>query len=221
MPFQTRQLCSVEEVSEAARTHGSGSGVSSGITTHETATAMAENSSPVDSVDIGMFKHHCIPRLHRSFEAVAQPRPLHPGSPPGLGSVPRGGHDGCIESWLGSSVRWNASVGTVVETSEPVAHKPPGAGSSLLSSKGFSAAARTATCTDSHRQYVCGLVYKSPGRNSLQGAVQAGNGYPAMGGLPPSLYQSNAHPRSPEPGGGHAFKKGYVSRRVEITPRVG
>ncbi len=42
-----------------------------------------------------------------------------------------------------------------------------------------------------------------------------------MGGLPPSLYQSNAYPRSPEPGGGHAFEKGYASRRVEITPRVG
>ncbi len=108
----------------------------------------------------------------------------------------------------------------VVETSEPVAHKPPGAGSSLLSSKGIPAAARTATCTDSHRQYVCGFVYKSPGRNSLQGAVQAGNGYPAMGGLTPSLYQSNAYPRSPEPGGGYAFEKGYASRRVEITPRV-
>ncbi len=187
-PFQTRQLCSVEENSEAARTHGGGvSGVSSGITTHETATAMAKNSSPVDSVDIGMFEHHCIPRLHRSSETVAQPRPLQPGSPPGLGSVLRGGHDGCIDPRLESSVRWNASVGTVVETSEPVAHKPPGAGSSLLSSKVIPAAARTATCTDSHRQYVCGVVYKSPGRNSLQGAVQAGDGYPAMGGLQPSL----------------------------------
>ncbi len=50
--------------------------------------------------------------------------------------------------------------------------------------------------------------------------MQAGNRYPAMGGLPP-LYQSNAHPRSTEPGGGHAFEKGYASRRVEITPRVG
>ncbi len=109
----------------------------------------------------------------------------------------------------------------MVETSEPVAHKLPGAGSSLLSSKGIPAAARTATCTDSHRQYVCGVVYKSPGRNSLQGAVQAGDGYPAMGGLQPSLYQSNAYPRSSEPGGRHAFEEGYASRRVEITPRVG
>ncbi len=118
-------------------------------------------------------------------------------------------------------MRWNASVGTVVETSEPVAHKPPGAGSSLLSSKGIPAAARTATCTDSHRQYVCGVVYKSPGSNLLESAVQAGDGYPAMGGLQPSLYQSNAYPRSPEPGGRHAFEEGYASRRVEITPRVG
>ncbi len=215
-PFQARQLRSVEEISEAARTNDGGvSDVSSGITTHAPAAAMAENSSPVDSVDFGMFEHRGHPRLHRSSEAVAQPRSLQPESSPGLGSVPRGGHDGCNDPWLGSSVRWNASFGTVVETPEPVAHKLPGAGSSPLSSKGFSAAAGTATCNDSHRQYVCGFVYKSPGRNSLQGAVQAGNG------LPPSLYQSNAHPRSPEPRSGHAFEKGDSPRRVEITPRVG
>ncbi len=36
--------------------------------------------------------------------------------------------------------------------------------SSLLSSKGFSATAETAACTDSHRQHVCGFVYKSSRR---------------------------------------------------------
>ncbi len=61
-------------------------------------------------------------------------------------------------------MRGNASFGTVAGISEPVAHKPPGAGSSLLSSKGFSATAGTAACTDSHRQHVCGFVYKSSRR---------------------------------------------------------
>ncbi len=77
-----------------------------------------------------------------------------------LGSVAHGGHDGCIDSRLGSSVRGNASFWTVFVISEPVAHKPPGAGSSLLSSKGFSATAGPAACTDSHRQHVRGFVYK-------------------------------------------------------------
>ncbi len=36
--------------------------------------------------------------------------------------------------------------------------------SSLLSSKGFSAAAETAACTDLHRQHICGFVYKSSRR---------------------------------------------------------
>ncbi len=61
-------------------------------------------------------------------------------------------------------MRGNASFGTVAGISEPVAHKPPGAGNSLLSSKGFSATAGTAKCTDSHRQHVCGFVYKSSRR---------------------------------------------------------
>ncbi len=62
---------------------------------------------------------------------------------------------------LRSSVRGNASFGTVAGTSEPVALKSPGAGSSLLSSKGFSATAGPAKCTDSHRQHVCGFIHKS------------------------------------------------------------
>ncbi len=61
-------------------------------------------------------------------------------------------------------MRGNASFGTVAGISEPVALKPPGAGSSLLSSKGFSATAGPAKCTDSHRQHVCGFVYKSSRR---------------------------------------------------------
>ncbi len=59
-------------------------------------------------------------------------------------------------------MRGNASFGTVAGIPEPVA--PPGAGNSLLSSKGFSATAGPAKCTDSHRQHVCGFVYKSSRR---------------------------------------------------------
>ncbi len=152
---------------------------------------------------------------------MAQHRSLQPGSPPGLGSFTSGGHKGRTDVQLGSSVRGNASFGTVVGTSEPVAHKPLGIGSSLLSFKGVSDATGTAACTDSHRQYVRGFVHKSPGRHSLQGFVQASNESTDMGELSPSLHQSNAHPRSPEPRGGHAFEKEDPSRGVGVAPRVG
>ncbi len=118
-------------------------------------------------------------------------------------------------------MRRHAGFGAVVRTSEPVAHKPLGAGSSVLSSKGFSAAAGTTACTDSHRQHVCGLVHKSSRRRTLQGSVQAGSESPAMGGLSLSLHQSSAHPRSSEPRGGHAFEERDSSWRVEVAPRVG
>ncbi len=80
-------------------------------------------SSPVDGVDFGMFEHHGHPWLHRSSDAMVQPRSLQLGSSPGLGSITRGGHDRCIVSRLGSSVRGNASFGNVVGAAEPVAHK--------------------------------------------------------------------------------------------------
>ncbi len=56
---------------------------------------------------------------------------------------------------------------------------------------------------------------------SLQGSVQTGSGSPAMAGLSLPLHQSSAHPRSPEPRGGHAFEEGDSSRRGEVAPRVG
>ncbi len=105
----------------------------------------------------------------------------------------------------------------MVRTSEPVAHKPLGTGNSFR----VSDTTGTAACTDSHRQYVRGFVYKLPGQHSLQGFVQAGNESPAMGGLLPPLHQSSAHPQSSEPRGGHAFEEGDPSRGVEVAPLVG
>ncbi len=195
--------------------------MSSGLITHGPAAAMAEIPSPLDSVDFGTFEYRGHLRLHRSSGAMAQPGSLQPGSPPGLGGFTRGGHNRRIDTRLGSSVRGNASFGTVVGTSELMAHKPLRIGSSLFSSKGVLGTTGMAACTDSHQRVVCGFVHKSPGRHSFQGFVQAGSKSAAMGGLSPSLHQSNAHPRSPELLGGHAFEEENPSRGVEVAPGVG
>ncbi len=221
-PLQRRQLCSFEEISEAAGTHGFSFGsMSSGLITHATTAAMAEISSPLDSMDFGTFEYRGHLRLHRSSSPVAQPGSLQPGSPPGFGDFTRGGHNRRIDARLGSGVRGNASFGTVVGTSDLMAHKPLGTGSSLFSSKGVSGTTGTAACTDSHQQHVRGFVHKSPGRHSFQGFVRAGSDFTAMGGLSPSLHQSNAHPRSLESRGGNAFEEENSSRGMEVTPRVG
>ncbi len=221
-PFQRRQVCSSEKISEIAGTHGIGFGsVSSGLITHATSAAVAENSSPLDGMDLGTFEYRGHRRLHRSSGSVAQPGSLQPGSPPGVGDFTRGGHNRRIDARLGSGVRGNASFGAVVGAPDPVAHKPLGIRGSLFSPEGVSNTTGTATCTDSHRQHVCSLIHKSPGRHSFQGSVRAGNDFTAMGGLSPSIHQSNAHPRSLESWGGHAFEEENSSRGMETTPRVG
>ncbi len=221
-PFQRRQICSSEKISEIAGTHGISFGsMSSGLITHASSAAVAENSSPLDGMDLGTFEYRGHRRLHRSSSSVAQPGSLQPGSPPGVGDFTRGGHNRRIDARLGSGVRGNASFGAVVGAPDPVAHKPLGIRSSLFSSEGVSNTTGTATCTDSHRQHVCSLVHKSPGRHSFQGSVRAGNDFTAMGGFSPSIHQSNAHPRSLESRGGHAFEEENSSRGMEITPRVG
>ncbi len=125
-----------------------------------------------------------------------------------------------IDARLGSGVRGDASFGAVVRATDPMAHKPIGIGSSLFSSEGVSSTTGTAACTDSHRQHVCGRVHKSPGRRPFEGVVQAGSDVTAMGGFSPSIHQSNAHPRSFESRGRHAFKEENSSRGMEVTPRV-
>ncbi len=72
--FQARQLCSVEGISETARTQGGGfSGITSRIITHAPAAAMAGISSPVNGVDFGMFAFRGL------IKALTQPRSLQPG----------------------------------------------------------------------------------------------------------------------------------------------
>ncbi len=51
--------------------------------------------------------------------------------------------------------------------------------------------------------------------------MRAGSDFTAMGRFSPSIHQSNAHPRSLESRGGHAFKEENSSRRMEVAPRVG
>ncbi len=64
-PLQRRQLCSFEEISEAAGTHGVSFGsMSSWLITHATTAAMAEILSPQDSVDFGTFEYRGHLRLH-------------------------------------------------------------------------------------------------------------------------------------------------------------
>ncbi len=64
VPFQARQLCSLEDISEAAGSHGIGDrGMSFGLTTHAPSTVMAEISSPLDSMDFGPSEHRGPPAL--------------------------------------------------------------------------------------------------------------------------------------------------------------
>ncbi len=110
--------------------------MSSGLITHAPAAAMAEILSPLDEMRTSgrlsiVVTRGCIEAL----TLWRNPDLFSRGVPLGT-TLTRGGHDGRIDSRLGSSVRGNASFGTVVGASEPVAHKPLGARSSLLSSKG-------------------------------------------------------------------------------------
>ncbi len=103
-PLQRRQLCSFEEISEAAGTHSVSFGsMSSGLITHATTAAMAEISSPLDSMDFGTFEYRGHLRLHRSSGAVVQPGSLQPGNPPGFGDFTRGGHNRLIWNLYGKA----------------------------------------------------------------------------------------------------------------------
>lgn len=74
---------------------------------------------------------------HQRAETVAQPKLLQPEFSPGIGDVMCCGYYGRINNRLGST--------------KLVAHKPPGAGSSVLSSSGRSTKVGTVACVDSHQ----------------------------------------------------------------------
>ncbi len=166
-PFQARQLCSREEISEAAGSHGISVRVCHlGLLHMHPLQLWLKSRVPWTVWTSGRLS---IAVSHGYIEAL---RPwcntelISRGVPLGLvtSCVP-------IDLRLGSSVRGHANFGAVVRTAEPVAHKLLGAGSSVLSSKGFSTAAGTAACTDLDRQHVCSFLYKSPMKHSFQTSV--------------------------------------------------
>ncbi len=166
-PFQARQLCSREEISEAAGSNGISVRVCHlGLLHMHPLQLWLKSRVPWTVWTSGRLS---IAVSHGYIEAL---RPwcntelISRGVPLGLvtSCVP-------IDLRLGSSVRGHANFGAVVRTAEPVAHKLLGAGSSVLSSKGFSTAAGTAACTDLHRQHVCSFLYKSPMKHSFQTSV--------------------------------------------------
>ncbi len=112
-------------------------------------------------------------------------------------------------------MRGHVNFRAVVRTSEPWAHKPLGAGSSVLSSKDFRPQLELRHVLIRTDKHVCGFVHKSPRRRTIQ---QACSESPVMCGPSLSLNQSSAHPQSSEPQGGHAFEEGDSSRRVEVAP---
>ncbi len=69
---------------------------------------------------------------------------------------------------------WNsASQASLTKMKESISRSLGHDRSSLLSSKGFSAAAETAACTDLHRQHVCGFVHKSSRRVEIAPRVSS------------------------------------------------
>ncbi len=104
-----------------------------GLITHATTAAVAEKlESP------GRHGHRDVLSIavtRGCIEALApwrNPNFFSRGSPPGVGNLTRGGHNGRIDARLGSGVRGDASFGAVVRATDPMAHKPIGTGSSLF-----------------------------------------------------------------------------------------
>ncbi len=106
-PFQVGQLCSVEGITETARTQVGGfRRYYIRDITHAPAAAMAGISSPVNGVDSGLFAHrgHIEALTTQMRQMIMMDASTH-----GWGVVCEG----------------NASFGTVAGISEPVALKPP------------------------------------------------------------------------------------------------
>ncbi len=159
--------------------------------------------------------HRGLPRLLRSSEAVPL-KSLQPGGgSPGLGDVTCHGHDWRIDWRPVSSVRGNADFRAVVRTSEPLAHKPLGAGSSVLSSKDFRPQLEQrhvmiATDNMSVVSYI-----------NHQGGVRSNKQRISCYVRTVTFSQSEQR-TSPVfwTQGGHAFEEGDSSRRVEVAPWV-
>lgn len=104
---------------------------------------MAENSSPIESMDLGLYAHCDHAHLRQCSETLVRPRYVQRQGTLGTGDSTHCGYDRCVDFGLGRSMQGHSNLRSVIRVTEQVAHKPLGTESGVFSPSGLSATAKT------------------------------------------------------------------------------
>lgn len=107
---------------------------------------MAENSSPIESMDLRSYAHCDHAQLRQCSETLVRPRYVQTQGPLGTGDSMHCGYNKCFDFGLGRSMRGHSNLRSVIRVTEQVVHKMLGTESGVFSLSGLSATAGTATC---------------------------------------------------------------------------
>ncbi len=217
--LQGRYRPSAQSFPENAGPHGSGfAGTSVGSASHATHPVLAEvegsirglaSRTPPLNGDSGL----CISPgpLERPLLAKARRDPRH-------GTQKEGCHDRCFQQVLGSDVRGQTNLRSLVQRGVGPTHQLPRNASSV-SDLSFIPAGHTGTpCASTLRQQVRGVIYKSPGRPRLEATLHANQRPSSVGSEKSVLTEGDPCAGQNEPRSRHVVVEQCLFRGMDAPP---
>ncbi len=125
----------------------------------------------------------------------------------GIGLQQESCHDRRLQHRSGGAVRRQTDLRPLVESREGLPHQLLGNASSLSSLTVFPARPNRTPCTDSLRQHVRGVLYKSSGRCLLEAPLHSGRAPSGMGSAQPALAEGSTPAGQIEPGSGYVISE--------------
>ncbi len=134
------------------------------------------------------------------------------------GAQKEGCHNRHFQQRLGSTVRRQTDLRSLVRRGVGSAHQLPRDASSVPCLSILPAGHKGTPCANTLRQQVRGVIHKSPGRPRLEAPLHTGERPSCLGSDQSALTEGNACAGQNEPGSGHVVEEQRLLRRMDAPP---
>ncbi len=219
--FQERHRSPTQSVSENAGPYGrSIASVTAGPAPYAPPSTLVETTGSTQRMASRTLAYQGESGLCDSPDPLEEPTVDEEGRGHGVGPHQESCHDRRLQHRLGGAVRRQADLRPLVEGGERLPHQLLGNASSLSSLPVFPAGPNRTPCSDSLRQHVRGVLYKSPGRCLLEAPLYSGRAPSGMGSAQPALAEGSTPAGQTEPRSGYVISEQCPLRGVD-APSAG
>ncbi len=220
--LQRRDRPLAQGLPENAGSYGSGFASSLvGPASHAAHPVLAEAEGSICGLALRSPSHNGNSGLCISPDPLEGPPLAEAGCDLRHGAHKEGCHDRCFQQRLGSTVRGQTDLRSLVRRGVGSAHQLPRNASSVPCLSILPTGHKGTPCANTLRQQVRVVIHKSPGRHRLEAPLHAGERPSCLGSDQSALTEGNAWAGQDEPRSGHVVKEQRLLRRMDAPPARG